>query len=117
MTATGVSISGELLTDAAAVGAVVLGGGAIYAAAQPGKAGEAARFVGGSVANVTAAYAELAQLEAEIALLEQQQKAKAKIDAAVSEIVATPGRIADEVRQGWGRGRGEGVVEYRASAG
>eukprot|EP00962_Isochrysis_galbana_P002805 scaffold773_cov114-Isochrysis_galbana.AAC.15 len=102
ITATGVSMSGELLADAAAVGAVMLGGGALYAATQPGQAGEAVRFVGGSVANVTAAYAELAALEAEIALLEQQQKARAKIEATVSEITATPGRIVNEVR---GRGR------------
>jgi hypothetical protein len=100
VTATGVSMSGELLADAAAVGAVMLGGGALYAATQPGQAGEAARYVGGSVANVTAAYAELAALEAEIALLEQQQKAQAKIDATVSNIVATPGRLANEVRGG-----------------
>jgi len=98
VTAAGVSVSGEVLADAAALGAVALGGAAIYAAAQPGEAGEAARFVGGSVVNVTAAYAELAALEAEIALLEQQKKAQAKIDETVSEIKATPGRIADEVR-------------------
>jgi len=103
VSAAGVGLTGEVLSDAAAVGAVLLGGGAIYAAAQPGEAGEAARFVGGSVANVTSSYAELAKLEAEIALAEQQQKAQAAIDETVAEISATPGRIADEVKATPGR--------------
>ena len=49
----------------------------VYAATQPDEAGEAARFVGGSVANVTSAYAEVAALNAELALLEQKRQARA----------------------------------------
>jgi len=33
----GVGLTGEALTDAAVLGAVLLGGGAVYAAAQPGQ--------------------------------------------------------------------------------
>ena len=55
----GATLTGELLTDAAAVGAVALGGAAAYAATRPDEAGEAARFVGGAVANTTQAYAEV----------------------------------------------------------
>ena len=50
------------------------------------------------MANVTAAYAELAALEAEIALLEQQQKVAARVDETFAEIKATPGRFATEVK-------------------
>ena len=64
VTAANVGLTGELLTDAGVVGAVLLGGGAVYAAQRPDEAGEAARFVGGSVANVTGAYAELAAVKA-----------------------------------------------------
>ena len=53
LTAANVGLTGELITDAALIGAAVLGGSAIYAANRPDEAGEAARFVGGSVANVT----------------------------------------------------------------
>ena len=92
VTAANVGLTGELLTDAGVVGAVLLGGGAVYAAQRPDEAGEAARFVGGSVANVTGAYAELAAVNAELALLEQQQKAQEAIDNKIAEISALPGQ-------------------------
>ena len=60
-------------------------------------AGEAARFVGGSVANVTSAYTELAAVNAELALLEQQQKAQEALDAKVAEINALPGQVQESV--------------------
>ena len=41
--AAGVSLTGELLTDAAVVGAVGLGGAAAYAATRPDEAGEVTR--------------------------------------------------------------------------
>lgn len=97
LTAAGVGLTGELLTDAAAVGAVVLGTGAAYAATRPDEAGRAARFVGGAVANTTGAYAELAAVSAELAVLEQQQKALAAIDGKVAEAKALPGEIKETV--------------------
>ena len=106
----GTALTGELLTDAAAIGAVALGGAAAYAATRPDEAGEAARFVGGAVANTTTAYAELAAVNAELALLEQQQAVQAKIDRTVQDaqnkidqtvydIQATPGRLQDKAAQ------------------
>ena len=97
VTAAGVGITGELLTDAAAVGAVALGGAAAYAATRPDEAGAAARFVGGSVANTTSAYAELAAVSAELALLEQQQKAISKVDETVASAKALPGEVKAKV--------------------
>ena len=93
-------MTGELITDAALIGAAVLGGGAIYAANRPDEAGEAARFVGGSVANITAAQWELAQVNAELALLEKQREARAAIDGAVADVQATPGRVASDAKKG-----------------
>ena len=90
-------MTGELLTDAAAVGAVALGGATVYAATRPDEAGEAARFVGGAVANTTSAYVELASVSAELALLEQQQKAQALVDAKVAEVKALPGEVKTTV--------------------
>ena len=52
VTTAGIGLTGELLTDAAAVGAVLLGAGTVYATTRPDEAGEAARFVGGAVSNV-----------------------------------------------------------------
>lgn len=100
LTAANVGLTGELITDAALIGAAVLGGGAIYAANRPDEAGEAARFVGGSVANVTSAYVELAQVNAELALLEKQREARAAIDGAVGRVQATPGRVASDAKKG-----------------
>ena len=100
LTAANVGLTGELITDAALIGAAVLGGGAIYAANRPDEAGEAARFVGGSVANVTSAYVELAQVNAELALLEKQREARAAIDGAVADVQATPGRVASDAKKG-----------------
>jgi len=97
--AAGVSLTGELLTDAAAVGAVGLGGAAVYAATRPDEAGEAARFVGGAVANTTSAYAELASVSAELAVLEQQQKAQAIIDQKVAQAKALPGDVQATVEK------------------
>jgi hypothetical protein len=71
VTSAGVGLSGELLTDAALAGAIFIGGLGAYAATRPDEAGEAARFVGGAVSDTTSAYAELAALNAELALLEQ----------------------------------------------
>ena len=62
--AAGIGLTGGLLTDAAVAGAGVLGGATAYAATRPDEAGEAARFVGGAVANTTGAYAELAAVRA-----------------------------------------------------
>ena len=93
LTVANVGLTGELLTDAGVIGAVLLGGGAVYAAQRPDEAGEAARFVGGSVANVTGAYAELAAVNAELALLEQQQKAQEALDDKIAEISALPGQV------------------------
>jgi len=95
--AAGVSMTGELLTDAAVVGAVGLGGAAAYAATRPDEAGEAARFVGGAVANTTSAYVELASVSAELAVLEQQQKAQALVDAKVAQAKALPGDVKASV--------------------
>ena len=100
LTAANVGLTGELITDAALIGAAVLGGGAIYAANRPDEAGEAARFVGGSVANITAAQWELAQVNAELALLEKQREARAAIDGAVADVQATPGRVASDAKKG-----------------
>jgi hypothetical protein len=97
VTAAGVGLTGELLTDAAALGAVAVGGAAVYAATRPDEAGEAARFVGGSVANVTQAYSELAALQAELALLEQQKKAQAAVDSFVEDVSAIPGNVQSTV--------------------
>ena len=93
LTVANVGLTGELLTDAGVIGAVLLGGGAVYAAGRPDEAGEAARFVGGSVANVTGAYAELAAVNAELAVLEQQQKAQEALDDKIAEISALPGQV------------------------
>jgi ribonuclease HI len=97
--AAGMGLTGELLTDAAAVGAVAVGGAAVYAATRPDEAGEAARFVGGAVANTTTAYAELAAVSAELALLEQQQKAQAAIDEKVAAAKALPEDIKTTVEK------------------
>merc|ERR1740129_298930 len=91
----GVGITGELVTDAAAVAAVLTGVGAAYAATRPDEAGEAARFVGGAVANTTAAYAELAAINAEIAVLKKQQEAQAAIDAKIAQVKAVPGEVQE----------------------
>jgi len=99
VTASGVGLSGELLTDAAAVGAVALGGLGVYAATRPDEAGAAARFVGGSVANTTSAYAELAAVNAELALLEQQQKVLESVDQTVEKAKALPGEVAQTVSE------------------
>jgi len=93
----GVGITGELVTDAAAVAAVLTGVGAAYAATRPDEAGEAARFVGGAVANTTAAYAELAAINAEIAVLKKQQEAQAAIDAKIAQVKAVPGEVQEAV--------------------
>ena len=98
VSAAGATMTGELLTDAAAVGAVLAGSLGVYAASQPDEAGEAARFVGGSVANVTQSYAELAALNAEMALLEQQSKVQEAVDETVENVKAAPGRAAAAVR-------------------
>jgi len=95
--AAAVGLTGELVTDAAAIGAVLVGAGAAYAATRPDEAGKAARFVGGAVANTTSAYAELAAVNAELAILEQQQKTVAAIDAKVAQAKALPGEIAETV--------------------
>mmetsp|Transcript_127072 Transcript_127072/g.220179 ORF Transcript_127072/g.220179 Transcript_127072/m.220179 type:complete len:339 (+) Transcript_127072:79-1095(+) len=71
---TSAGVSGEVLADAAAVGAVALGGAAVYAASRPDEAGEAARLVGNTVAQHAGTYAELASVKAELAMLEQQEK-------------------------------------------
>ena len=103
VTASGVGLSGELLTDAALVGAVALGGLGVYAASRPDEAGQAARFVGGAVANTTTAYAELAAVNAELALLEQQQKVLSAVDEATATAKAIPGEVATNVREAPGK--------------
>jgi len=99
VTSAGIGFTGEVLTDAAAIGAVVLGGGAVYAASRPDEAGEAARFVGGSVANVTTAYAEVAALNAELAILERKRQAMAKVDETVGKLRAAPKRAKDAIEK------------------
>jgi hypothetical protein len=91
--AVGVATTGELVTDAAVVGAVALGGATVYAATRPDDVGEAARFVGRSVSDTATAYGELAAVNAELAVLEQRQKAQAAIDEKVDEVKAIPGQI------------------------
>ena len=71
---------------------------AAYAATRPDEAGEAARFVGGAVANTTSAYAELAAVSAELAVLEQQQKAQAAADAAVNEVNVRVDRTVRKIK-------------------
>jgi len=97
--AAGVGLTGELLTDAAVVGAVALGGAAVYATTQPDEAGEAARFVGGSVANVTSAYTEVAALNAELAILEQKRNTMAKVDKTVANVKAAPGKAKANIER------------------
>ena len=72
-------------------------GAAAYAATRPDEAGQAARFVGGAVANTTSAYAELAAVSAELAVLEQQQRAQAAIDEKVAEVQALPGQVQSKI--------------------
>lgn len=80
-------LSGEALVDAAAVGGIAIGSAAAYAAAtRPEEAGEAARFIGGAVANTTSAYAELAKINAELVLLEQQQQVQTAVDDKVQKV-------------------------------
>lgn len=71
---TGAATSGELLVDAAAAGAVALGGAAVFAATRPDVAGDAARKVGSKVNDIADSYTELARVKAELAWLEQQEK-------------------------------------------
>ena len=49
------------------------------------------------MANTTTAYAELAAVSAELALLEQQQKAQAAVDAKVAEVQALPGKVQQTI--------------------
>lgn len=97
VTSAGVGLSGELLTDAALAGAIFIGGLGAYAATRPDEAGEAARFVGGAVSDTTSAYAELAALNAELALLEQQQKALKALDSVALKVQALPGEVVEGV--------------------
>ena len=53
--------------------------------------------MGGAVANTTSAYAELAAVSAELAVLEQQQKAQAALDAKIAQAKALPTTIKDKV--------------------
>ena len=94
----GVSLTGELATDAA-VGAVALGGATEVPRRIDDEAGEAARSWAGAVANTTSAYAELAAVNAELALLEQQARVQGAIDEKVAEVKAIPGKVQGRRRR------------------
>eukprot|EP00306_Pavlova_sp_CCMP459_P009272 CAMPEP_0185192978 /NCGR_PEP_ID=MMETSP1140-20130426/20236_1 /TAXON_ID=298111 /ORGANISM="Pavlova sp., Strain CCMP459" /LENGTH=221 /DNA_ID=CAMNT_0027759743 /DNA_START=8 /DNA_END=673 /DNA_ORIENTATION=- len=92
-TTAGVSLSGEVLTDAAALGGALLGGFGIYAATRPDEAGELARTVGGGVANVSSAYVDLAKAEVEYNVVSAQRAAVAKVEQTVDDIKAIPTNV------------------------